>query len=386
MRIAIVVPRYGEQVLGGAESQARGFAETAVQRGWEVEVWTTCARSHYTWENIYPAGVKKEKGVIVRRFPIELWKRERWAELEIRLAQKGWLSPAEAYDWLDSAPHSPALYAYIKRNSANYDAIIALPYLVPLIHYAAWSAENHVILWPLLHDEPYAYLEPVRLLLESVWGVMFVSPEEAELALHHLRINPLRHALLGEGVRLTSEVNIEPQTKLSNDYVLYAGRLEEGKNILILYQYMQRYIEEKSALRLVVIGEGPIKPPRHPAFVYLGFVSERKKAALYRGALALCQPSLRESFSITIMEAWLAGRPVLVHEDCPVTKGHVQRSKGGLWFRTYEDFAGALDWLQAHPELAARMGENGRRYVLCNYTWDVILDRFEKILQDWKRT
>jgi len=386
MRIAIVVPRYGEQVLGGAESQARGFAEAAVQRGWEVEVWTTCARSHYTWENIYPAGVEHENGVIIRRFPVEAWKRERWVELEIRLAQKGCLSPAEAYDWLDSGPHSPALYDYIKRNSANDDAIIALPYPVPLVHYAAWSAESRVILWPCLHDEPYAYLEPVRLLLESVWGVMFFSPEEARLALYSLRIRPYQSAILGAGIHPTFQVNTDPQGERLNNYILYAGRLEEGKNVHLLYEYMRNYFEEKGMIRLIVIGEGPIKPPRHPAFVYLGFVSERKKAALYRGALALCQPSLRESFSITIMEAWLAGRPVLVHEDCLVTKGHVQRSKGGLWFRTYEDFAGALDWLQAHPELAVRMGENGRRYVLSNYTWDVILDRFEKILQDWKGT
>jgi glycosyltransferase involved in cell wall biosynthesis len=386
MRIAMVVPRYGEQVLGGAESQARGFAETAVQRGWEVEVWTTCARSHYTWENIYPAGVEDENGVIIRRFPVEAWKRERWVELEIRLAQKGCLSPAEAYDWLDSGPHSPALYDYIKRNSANYDVIIALPYPVPLIHYAAWSAESRVILWPCLHDEPYAYLEPVRLLLESVWGTMFFSPEEARLAIHRLQVHLHRFTILGAGICPTFEANIDPQGERLNDYILYAGRLEEGKNVPLLYEYMGHYSEEKGRIRLVVIGEGPIKPPRHPAFVYLGFVSERKKATLYRGALALCQPSLRESFSITIMEAWLAGRPVLVYEDCPVTKGHVQRSKGGLRFRTYEDFAGVLDWLQAHPELAARMGENGRRYVLSNYTWDVILDRFEKILQDWKGT
>jgi glycosyltransferase involved in cell wall biosynthesis len=386
MRIAIVVPRYGAQVLGGAESQARGFAEVAVQRGWEVEVWTTCAHSHYAWENIYPAGVEHENGVIIRRFPVESWKRERWVELEIRLAQKGCLSHAEAYDWLDSGPHSPALYAHIRRDSANYDAIIALPYPVPLVHYAAWSAESHVILWPCLHDEPYAYLEPVRLLLESVWGVMFFSPEEARLAIHRLRVHLHRFTILGAGIRPIFEANIDPQGERLNDYILYAGRLEEGKNVPLLYEYVGRYSEEKGRIRLVVIGEGPIKPPRHPAFVYLGFVPERKKAALCRGALALCQPSLRESFSIAIMEAWLAGRPVLVHEDCPVTKGHVQRSKGGLWFRTYEDFAGALDWLQAHPELAARMGENGRRYVLCNYTWDVILDRFEKILQDWKGT
>jgi len=383
MRIAIVVPRYGEQILGGAESQARGFAEAAVQRGWEVEVWTTCARSHYTWENVYPAGVERKNGVIIHRFPVEVWKQDRWGELEIRLAQKGNLSPAEAYDWLESGPHSPALYAYIRRNSTNYDAIIALPYLVPLVHYAAWSAESCVVLWPCLHKEPYAYLEPVRLLLESVWGVMFFSPEEAILALHCLRIRPSRYGILGAGIGVF-DTKIDSQGRKFDKFLLYVGRLEEGKNIPLLYEYVQRYFEEKRTIHLVVIGEGPVKPPKHPAFVYLGFVSEERKTALCRGALALCQPSLRESFSLTVMESWLAGRPVLVHEDCPVTKGHIQRSKGGLWFRTYEDFAGALDWLQAHPELASRMGENGRRYVLSNYTWDVILNRFEKILRDWQ--
>ena len=384
MRIALVVPRYGDQILGGAESMARGFAEAAFQRGWEVEVWTTCARSHYTWENVYPAGVERKNGVIIHRFPVEVWKQDRWVELEIRLAQKGTLSPAEAYDWMESGPHSPALYAYIKRNSTNYDAIIALPYPAPLVHYAAWSADNHVILWPCLHDEPYAYLEPVRLLLESVWGVMFLSPEEAELALHRLRVRPPKYAILGGGISLIVGGKTDSQDEQFADYILYAGRLEEGKNVPLLYEYVRGYSEERGGIRLVVIGEGPIKPPRHPAFIYLGFVSEERKVSLYRGALALCQPSLQESFSITIMESWLAGRPVLVHEDCPVTKGHVQRSKGGLWFRTYEEFAGALDWFRAHPELAARMGENGRRYVLSNYTWSVVLDRFETIIGDWK--
>ena len=227
-------------------------------------------------------------------------------------------------------------------------------------------------------------MEPVRLLLESVWGVMFFSPEEAELALHRLQIHPSRYAILGRGVHATSAAKIEPQSPRLNDYILYSGRLEEGKNVPLLYEYVERYFEERRKIRLVVIGKWPIKPPRHSAFVYLGFVHEDRKAALYRRAIALCQPSLRESFSLTIMESWLGSRPVLVHEDCPVTKGHAQRSKGGLWFRTYEDFAGALDWLQAHPELAARMGENGRRYVFSNYTWSAILDRFENILKAWE--
>ena len=386
MRIAVVVPRYGAQVLGGAESLARGFAEAAIQRGWEVEVWTTCARSHYTWENVYPEGAFRENGVRVRRFPVAWQNRERWIALEVKLAHQGFLSPAEAYAWLDSGPHSPALYAHIAHHAGDFDAIIALPYIMPLIHYAAWSAPDRAILFPCLHDEPYAYLEPVRLLLESVWGVMFNSPEEANLAVQRLRISVNRQAVLGAGVLLNPiiQTSAAVPSQVTAPFLLYIGRLEEGKNVLLLYEYVQRYFEERKRVRLVVIGDGLVRPPGHRAFSYLGFVAEEEKAALCRQALALCQPSLRESFSLTIMESWLAGRPVLVHEDCSVTRGHVQRSKGGLWFRTYEEFAEALDWLMENPDLAARLGENGRRYVLANYTWEAVLNRFETLIRRWK--
>jgi glycosyltransferase involved in cell wall biosynthesis len=168
------------------------------------------------------------------------------------------------------------------------------------------------------------------------------------------------------------------------DQLLCVGRLEEGKNILLLYEYVQRYFEEGNDIRLVVLGEGPLKPPLHPAFEYRGFVSEQEKARAYASSLVLCQPSLNESFSLVVMESWLAGRPVLVHGECAVTRGHVQRSKGGLWFQTYEDFAGALDWFRSHLELATRMGENGKVYVLRNYTWEIVLDRFETIFRVWK--
>jgi len=128
MRIAIVIPRYGSRVSGGAETQARGFAEAASRRGWTVEVWTTCAHSHYTWENIYPEGLSTENGVFVRRFPVAPWDRERKAFLETRLSTQGALNPSEAYEWLESGPHSPALYTYVADHAAEWDVVIALPY------------------------------------------------------------------------------------------------------------------------------------------------------------------------------------------------------------------------------------------------------------------
>jgi glycosyltransferase involved in cell wall biosynthesis len=81
------------------------------------------------------------------------------------------------------------------------------------------------------------------------------------------------------------------------------------------------------------------------------------------------------------MESWLAGRPVLVSEACAVTREHVRRSKGGLWFDGYEEFARVVSWLLANPALAGRMGRNGQQYVRQNYSWRAVVDRFARILK-----
>jgi glycosyltransferase involved in cell wall biosynthesis len=159
--------------------------------------------------------------------------------------------------------------------------------------------------------------------------------------------------------------------------------MEEGKNLPLLVEYAQRYIDEGNRLQLVAAGTGSYKLPDHPDFKQIGFVSELDKARLYRQALALCQPSVNESFSLTMMESWLANRPALVHSQCSVTRGHVNRSKGGLWFETYGDFRGALDWFREHPDKAKRMAENGREYVQKKYTWPVIVDGFLALMRRW---
>lgn len=382
MKVAIVVPRYGTDVIGGAETLARGFAQAAARREWSVEVWTTCARSHYTWKNTYKPGREESEGVVLHRFAVAQQDADRQAELNKRLERQGRLDVDDQYAWLESGAHSPALYGHVTRHAAEFDALIALPCASPLAHYAAWTVPDRTIAWPCLHDEPYAYMEPNRILLESVRGAMFLSPEERDLAVHHLGIHPRRSGTIGGGVSVDQQHSRAAPTPRD---LLYVGRLEPGKGLALLYDYVLRYADQGGDVRLIVLGRGPLKPPRHRAFEYRGFVSEAEKARAYEAALALCQPSLNESFSLTIMESWLAARPVLVHGQCAVTRGHVRRSRGGLWFQAYEEFAGAVEWLRANPTQAGRMGENGRTYVTRNYSWEAVLSRFERTIGRWEK-
>ncbi len=71
MKFAFVTPRYGEEIVGGAEMAARMIAERLVsQLGWSVEIFTTRAKDIVTWANEYPEGDASLNGVLVHRFDV----------------------------------------------------------------------------------------------------------------------------------------------------------------------------------------------------------------------------------------------------------------------------------------------------------------------------
>jgi glycosyltransferase involved in cell wall biosynthesis len=337
-----------------------------------------------SWANELPQGSALEDGLCVRRFPVDPWQPEEFHALTRQIQRRYTLPVARQYDWLSAGPHSTGLVAHVAEHAPDYDAVIMMPYLHSITYDAAWVAGDRLVLWPCLHDERYAYMEPFRLLLESAWGVVFISPEEADLARQGLGLRLPRSAVVGSGVNL-DEVATAVSPAPADPFLLYVGRLDQGKNVPLLYEYMARFVAEEGGLRLVVAGDGPSPPPSGTAFDFRGRVSEEEKSRLLAGALALCQPSRNESFSLVMMESWLAGRPVLVWDRCPVTRGHTQRSAGGLWFASYETFKTAVQRLMDGPEEARQMGANGRAYVLANYSWPDVFRRFAATLDEWEQ-
>ena len=63
-----------------------------------------------------------------------------------------------------------------------------------------------------------------------------------------------------------------------------------------------------------------------------------------------------------------------------MTREHCQRSHGGLYFENYEEFAATVDYLLGHPAIARKMGQNGREYVLANYRWPVVMEKYAALI------
>ncbi len=254
--------------------------------------------------------------------------------------------------------------------------------LGPLIH------PDRSVIIPCLHDEGYARMSAVRRAFESARAVVFHVPAERDLAAALYDFSRTEPLILGEGIDTNwsaDPARFRRTYGIEGPFILYAGRKDAGKNTPLLLQYFLRYLVDRGGaggLKLVLIGalSADIPPDGREAVIDLGFVDSQDKYDAYAAAAVFVQPSVMESFSIVIMEAWLAGTPVLVHSGCAVTRGHVEAAAGGLHFADYPHFAECLDRLLASPELGRSLAAAGRAYVLANYSWPLVTDRYLRLI------
>jgi glycosyltransferase involved in cell wall biosynthesis len=386
--LAFVAPWYGRDIAGGAESECRATARALQGRGVPVEILTTCARDHASpWTDHHPDGVTEEDGLVVRRFKVRPRDPERYGRLQWRLDLSGTLTSFEEEDFVRESVNSNDLYAYLAAERDRYWYAF-IPYCFGTTWEGALVAPERSLLIPCLHDEPFARLKWTRRVLRVVRAACFHVPAERELAESLAGPDPERFRLVGEGVDPPPPGDGERfrrTYRVLDPFVLYAGRKAAEKNTPLLVEYFARYklTHPQSRLKLVLVGPGGVRiPGRLSADILdLGFVPAQDKADAYAATLALCQPSLLESFSLVMMEAWLAGAPALVHGRCRVTRDHCLASNGGLYFEDYFEFVEALEVLARDDALRRRMGEAGRAYVLAHYTWDRVTDNYLAVLR-----
>lgn len=387
-RLGFVTPRYGPGVVGGSEAVMAEAAHGLAARGHEVTVLTTCARDHYTWRNEFPAGEERDGSVTVRRFETVPGRDlASWVQLQERVLDNDDLSDAEELAWVNGRFRVPGLYLHLAANARHYDAVVFSPYLFWSTLYCIGLAPERAILMPCLHDEPYARLRSVRAALAGSAMVWFLSEPEHQLA-HRLGPVTARHVVVGAAVEVPSGYDtsgFRERHGIEQPYVFYAGRREDGKGWQqVLAGYAGAIVRHRLPFDLVTAGVGD---PAVPALlenrvIDLGFLDADDVPNAFAAAEAYLQPSANESFSRTIMEAWLAGTVVLANGASDVVRWHCERSGGGVLYRDELELGESLLFVAEAPKLAAEMAARGREYVLGNYTWPRVLDAMEASLGD----
>ena len=384
MKVAFVTPRYGVEVLGGAELGARMLAERlAPLDGWDIEALTTCATDASTWVDDYEPGAVEINGVRVHRFRSSSGRHPSFYRRSEELFAGPWSTAHEQRRWFElQGPVNDELLDAVAASDA--DAVVFYPYLYDPTVRGVALAGPRAVLHPAAHDEAPLRLPVLHPVFRGAGGLVFQTWSERRLVERTFPVGATPQLVLGLGVdegEGSPTVAREDVGLGDRPYLLCLGRVDDGKGTGVLAEFFARYKQRRpSPLTLVLAGPVVHRPPAHPDVVVAGPVAEDVKWGLLRGASALVNPSGYEAFSLVLIEAWTVGRPVLVNSRCEPTREHCERSGGGLWFDEYAQFEVIVDRLVDDECLRSRLGERGRHYVDRNFRWPVLIERYASFL------
>lgn len=382
MRLLFVVPRFGPQVVGGAEVMMRGYALHGLGEGYTVDVATTCARYHVDWLDDFPAGTQMDGPVTVNRFPTGPRDPVRRHELLAKRAAGWHLTTTEESDLVFSDVWSPDLQRFVREEGGGYDLLVGAPALFGMVQAASMAHPDRTVLIPCIHDEGAAYAKLIRSVLASVRGCIFNSVNERRLVGRMVTVQ--RSAVVGTGFDISPRRPGDVTEDIPRGrYVLYAGRLEVAKRVDVVAEYFLRWKRERgSDLRLVLVGDGPWSPPPHAgdAVQMAGTFGDTARRQIVAGAVTVINGSEHESLSNLLLEAWREGTPTMAAAGSEVMTDTTALSGGGVMFGDYGEFARGLDLYEEHPDTAQRMGDSGRRFMEREYSWDAVGTRFRAAL------
>jgi len=394
--IVLVIPWYGDNIRGGAEMECNCLAHSLQNAGQNVEVFTSCVKDAAAdrGKNTMKPGIHEESSISVRRFPVRKNRNIKAFGYSIeKIYNNDNYSIDDEKIYFKEDINSPKLYKFIKKNKDNYRVFIFIPYMYGIVYNGSFECMGKNILIPCLHDESYAYMQLIKNKMSSFKGMIFNSKPEYDLAKKIYDLSKVKCAVLGLSIDTDWKDSVNPlafknKYDLFDDFILFAGRKDAGKKADELAIFFMMFKEENpdNKIKLVYLGGGDLQVKIPAKFeteiVELGFVSVEDKRNAFAAATIFCNPSYFESFSIVIMESWIAKRPVLVSGHCAVTTNFCIETNGGFYFNNYEEFYYCVLYLLENKEIANQMGENGQRYVLENFTHEKIAGRYMDFIMD----
>jgi len=162
-------------------------------------------------------------------------------------------------------------------------------------------------------------------------------------------------------------------------YLLYIGRLQKYKGVLDICAAFGKISAKFPDLTLKIAGSGPFRPKLEKwikkrklgdKITLLGFISQEEKLRLLQHAFLLVQPSYKEGWGLTVIEANACGVAVVAN-NAPGLCDSVQDGKTGLLYKfgDVNDAAAKISELLETPEKYAEISANCRTWAE-NFKWE----------------
>ena len=199
----------------------------------------------------------------------------------------------------------------------------------------------------------------------------------------------IRHGVDEKHIRLVmnavdpSVYSPAPEQSETGPVVGYLGRIKQYKSVDHLLRAFAIVLKKLPAARLVVVGDGDARPgleklARHLGITgettFTGFVDERAKVDYLRKCRIVANPSAKEGWGLTVIEANACRVPV-VAADVPGLKDSVVQGETGVLYpygdisRLAAELIALLENADKRETMARKALEWSRRF-----TWDASAD------------
>jgi glycosyltransferase involved in cell wall biosynthesis len=270
----------------------------------------------------------------------------------------------------------------------------------------------HILLWRLiygndfqqflrewedpLHENNHPFLEWIvreRDLCLAADAIICMTDEAREFMIEYYGIENNRIHLIKNGINPASTELFTAEEKRNyklrwgfgedEKILLYAGRLDEGKGLEYLLKAMPDIVSKCSKVKLVIAGSGnydyyfPYTTAIWPHLIFTGYRSKEELNIFYNIADVGILCSLHEQSSMVALEMMAHKLPV-VATNIEGFKGVLENGVNCLKVNIIEDsgsirlsekeIANRVVDLINQPELASRLGENARSFMLGKLT------------------
>jgi len=293
----------------------------------------------------------------------------------------------------------PAWYRRLHRAS-SFDVVLEdinkLPFYTPLYARVPVVAIVHHLFGPSIRLET----DPLR-----AWYVQ-AHERLVPFAYRHTRFvavsKSTQRELAALGLRCSPEdiaynaINHElcyprPELKAPVPTIGYLGRLKRYKCIDHLLSAFAAIAEHVPKARLLIVGEGDARAGLEQLagkmgiadkVTFTGEVSEERKAELLNSMWVMVNPSVKEGWGITVLEASACGVPVIA-ADSPGLRDAVVDGRTGVlypWGRM-DLLAEKVSKLLTDAQLRERLGRGGQEWAR-QFRWEVSAARVLEIVTD----
>tara|TARA_B100001250_G_C19786534_1_gene784444 strand:- start:570 stop:1661 length:1092 start_codon:yes stop_codon:yes gene_type:complete len=167
-------------------------------------------------------------------------------------------------------------------------------------------------------------------------------------------------------------LNINPKYE-----IIFIGRLSKQKNLKALLYSIGRL-----NIRALIIGNGPLRScveelikKSEGKVKWFKSIPNSELPTFINNAKIFILPSFYEGHPKTLIEAMSCGIPVIGANSPGIKEIIIHKENGYLCELSLESIEKSIKYLINNPDLCLKLGENGRQYIIENFSLDQIVNQ-----------